>query len=168
MTYQTQIFLFLSLFLLTPLSRVTKAQEHAPTLREQLVGEWTAISVVSSGKKTAIPGERTQELTLKFTRKEFEGRELKAKQDKADKLKGTYSLDTDVQPATLDLIFGKTKEEKLVGIVRIEDGKLILCSDSLMGRLKRPSKFESPESSGFDLLVFKRVTRDEETRRTKP
>lgn len=160
MTYQTQISLFLSFLLLTVFSRSTTAQEHVPTLREQLVGEWTAISVVSSGKETAIPGERTKELTFKFTKQEFEGRELKAKHDKAGEFKGTYLIDTDVQPATLDLILGKKEEEKLVGIARIEDGKLILCLDSQMGRLKRPNKFESSESSGFDLLVFRRVAKD--------
>lgn len=139
------------------ISQPTTAQEQALRLQEQLIGEWTAISVVSSGKETAIPGERTRELSLKFTEKTFEGREHNAKREKADDFKGTYLLDTDVQPATLDLILGSGERDKIVSIVRIEDGKLMLCSDSIMGRLKRPSAFESTESSGFDLLVFKRV-----------
>lgn len=157
MKYQIRISLFLACSMLFSLSRLTTAEEQASRLQQQLIGEWTAISVVSSGKETAIPGERTQELTLKFTEKDFEGREHKAKREKADEFKGSYLLDTDGQPATLDLILGSGERDKIVGIVRIEDGKLMLCSDSLMGRLKRPSAFESTESSGFDLLVFKRV-----------
>ncbi len=158
MKLETRITLFLFCLMVFAISRPATAAEQASRLQQQLIGEWTAISVVSSGKETAIPGERTQELTLKFTEKDFEGREHKAKRGKADEFKGTYFLDTDVEPATLDLILGSGERDKIVGIVRIEDGKLMLCSDSLMGRLRRPSAFESTESSGFDLLVFKRVS----------
>lgn len=157
MQLQTQFSLFLGFSILFALSQPTLAQENGSSLREQIIGEWVAISVVSSGKKTAIPGERTQELNLKFREKDFEVREHKAKADKADGFKGSYLLNADLQPATLDLILGNSERDKIVGIVRIEDGKLILCVDSLMGRLKRPNKFESTEGSGFDLVIFKRV-----------
>lgn len=160
MKRQIHISFFLACLTLFAIWRPVAAQEQASRLRELLIGEWTAISVVSSGKETAIPGERTQEFSLKFTEKDFEGREHKAKRDEADRLKGTYLLDTDVQPATLDLVLESAETVKIVGIVRIEGGKLILCVDSIMGRLKRPKTFESTESSGIDLLVFKRVAND--------
>lgn len=160
MQLQKSISFLLAVSMLLALSQPTLAQENGSSLREQIIGEWVAISVVSSGKKTAIPGERTQELNLKFREKDFEVREHKAKAEKADGFKGSYLLNTDHQPATLDLILGNTERDKIVGIVRIEDGKLILCVDSLMGRMKRPNKFESTEGSGFDLVILKRVAKN--------
>lgn len=157
MICQSRTVQILLVIVLAAMSQVASAQKPPIPLEEQLLGKWTAISVTSSGTESAIPGKRTKELTFNFTKEGFEVLEHKAGSEKPGEFKGTYVLKTDVEPATLDLILGKNERDKLVAIVKIQDGKLYLCIDSINGRLKRPTKFESLEDSGVDLSVLKKV-----------
>jgi hypothetical protein len=49
-------------------------QPQGESLSAQLIGEWTAVSIVKDGKKS-FPGERTTEFTFKLTKTEWVMRE---------------------------------------------------------------------------------------------
>jgi len=74
--------------------------------------------------------------------------------------KGTYKLDVEADPKSIDLIFpdandAKKKEQKILGIYAFEDDTLKICY-GVEGE-KRPTEFKSEKDSKRILIVFKRL-----------
>ncbi|MGI9515588.1 MAG: TIGR03067 domain-containing protein [Pirellulaceae bacterium] len=72
----------------------------------------------------------------------------------------SYELDSSTTPVSIDLSIdeGPAPEGTALGIIKMEDGKLVFCYDSL-GQ-NRPVSFESDEGNGFFLFELERVEED--------
>jgi uncharacterized protein (TIGR03067 family) len=68
-----------------------------------------------------------------------------------------YKLDAKKSPAEIDIT--PQKEEKVLGIYKIEGDTLTICFAGGPDA-KRPSKFESPEGERIILMTFKRAKKD--------
>ena len=69
----------------------------------------------------------------------------------------SYELDTSTSPVSIDLSIeeGPAPEGVAVGIIKMEDGKLVFCYDPT-GQ-NRPESFETDEGNGFFMFELERV-----------
>lgn len=129
------------------MAREVSAQEPA----KDLMGVWQAVSL-ATGERNA-PAEAVKPMRFTFKKDELlvrgnfqDGREESCK----------YKLDVSKSPKHLD--FSPPKEPKSVmGIYRIEKGKLEVCMRKAGDPKGRPESFEKSKDESIVRIVFERV-----------
>lgn len=113
-----------------------------------LEGTWQVQHAELSGQKFPVEISKTMSLTMK------EGHYIARVGTQLDK--GTYTIDADAQPATIDILGteGPNKGQTLLGIYGVAGNTLTVCYD-LSGEA-RPEEFNSLAGTQFFLVTYKR------------
>jgi len=113
----------------------------------KLQGAWRVISAEEEGKKHAI--EKEKQLLYVFDagkiQLKFQGKVIR---------EGTYQLDQSHSPKRIDMI---AQDETGVGIYKIENDTLTICSAAFKSTPARPTEFATQAKSRSVLFVLERV-----------
>ena len=126
------------------------AQDKKPEKLDpaKLIGDWK----LSAGLKA---GEKYEDTTNSMT--EVTKDKITVADDRATFVFG-YKIDTKKTPVEIDMEIlqpDDLKGNKAKGIIKLEDGKMMLCYHPTGG--ERPAKFESTKDNGFFLFTYKKV-----------
>jgi uncharacterized protein (TIGR03067 family) len=118
--------------------------------RKRLEGTWTITSVVRNNN--ALPEDR-----LKDAQFVLQGETFVQKQGDKTLAKGTFRLDPDKQPPTIDMTIseGEDRDKSILGIYQLEDDVLRICGAG-PGH-DRPTEFAARDGSGHTLMTCKRA-----------
>jgi uncharacterized protein (TIGR03067 family) len=125
------------------------AQEPAKQEQARHQGTWTAISFRRDGQET--PGEIVRSIT-----RTVEGDHVVWKRDGKSFAGTTVVLDPGQNPRAIDVLpdGGPSRGKRVLGIYKIENDTLILCTAD--PDQPRPRDFKAEKGSKHTLMVFKR------------
>ena len=111
-----------------------------------LEGTWAITSVVRNDNP--LPEDRLKD--AKFV---FQGERFVQKQGDKTLAKGTFRLDPDKRPPTIDLTMseGEEKGKSILGVYQLEDDVLTICGAG-PGQ-ERPTEFAAKDGSGHTLVT---------------
>jgi uncharacterized protein (TIGR03067 family) len=118
----------------------------------KLDGTWLAVSFEKGGKKAPKEVLEKSQIVL-----HLRGNKYKAMAQGEEQETGTFKLDPDKKPATIDLMIagGRDKDKLQLGIYRLEGETLTLCLGR-PGVKERPTAFTAEEGGDFFVFVLKR------------
>jgi uncharacterized protein (TIGR03067 family) len=116
--------------------------------KDKLKGTWKAVSSVDDGQDEPDPGQ--YELI-------FNGDAVTVRKAGRDFFKGTFTLNTAVDPKTIDLSITEGKHEggRMLGIYTWDGGRWKWCTTTPQGG-DRPREFTCEPGSGYLLVVLKK------------
>jgi len=116
--------------------------------KDKLKGTWKAVSSVDDGQDEPDPGQ--YELI-------FDGDAVTVRKAGRDFFKGTFTLNTAVDPKTIDLSITEGKHEggRMLGIYTWDGGRWKWCTTTPQGG-DRPREFTCEPGSGHLLVVLKK------------
>ena len=119
--------------------------------KEELLGVWQAISIEKGGE--TAPPDATKQMRFTFRKDELlvKGN---FKDDKEESCK--YKIDAKKSPRHFQFL-PPDQEIPIIGIYRIEKGKLEICARQAKEEDERPKKFETTKGDGYLLVKFERV-----------
>jgi uncharacterized protein (TIGR03067 family) len=110
-------------------------------------GDWACDSMERDGEK--FPDEAAQALF-----RTVKGNAYTVHRFKKQVGKGTFTLDATKTPKQIDITLAGGKGKPILGIYKIEDGKLTMCYPMPGGA--RPAAFTTKADSGHTLAVWSR------------
>lgn len=139
------------LLLILSLGCISSMPASASDEASELRGRWLAKSAMRDGQRTDdVVGH-----VLAFKEKTFVIRA----QDKSVLFEGTYILQRDKSPPTIDFRHRGKKLKGTIwkGIYERKGNRLKICDNAAGTQKSRPTEFEAPRDSGYILIMFDRI-----------
>ena len=130
----------------------------APAVKEppkkeapSIVGEWEGVEAVRGGQAAPVPAGG---ITMQFT---ADNKVIIGEGGRDKKEQGSYKVDSSKSPMEIDLIPpANIKDKSLLGILKFEEDKVIICFAGGGAGADRPTKFESTAGGKEMLMTLKR------------
>jgi uncharacterized protein (TIGR03067 family) len=143
---KTIVLTFAALLVCLPIA-LSQAQDDA----SKVIGVWQAVSIERGGEKA--PPEAVKLMRMTFRKDELlvrgnfqDGREVSCK----------YKIDKDKKPIQFEFL-PPGEKNPVLGILRIEKGKLQICMRNANKPKGRPESFEASKDDSIVLITFERV-----------